>query len=167
MICCSDTLIFPNWPLHVDLVLPDLLLSSSRVVANSQKSAHLLDTGEQDLSSHEESNAFGTRRGGETSCLSGTFKLLLTSVSPEFGEVVDLGHRMHRVDAGLNSGVVISVRDHLGERREEVGWVISWVDPESKYGSGFALRCNMDKVHLRLGSSSLHRVVSRSVDMPP
>jgi hypothetical protein len=53
--------------LYVDLMLPNLLLGTCRVVADSEKLPHLLYAGEQDLSRHEETDALGTRRRGETS----------------------------------------------------------------------------------------------------
>lgn len=53
--------------LSVDLVKPNLLLRSGRVVAHTQERAHLLDTNEEDLSGHVESDTLGAGRGCEAS----------------------------------------------------------------------------------------------------
>jgi hypothetical protein len=49
----------PTQRLDVDLVLPDELLGPGRENTDVEKVSHLLDTGEEDVSGHEESDTFG------------------------------------------------------------------------------------------------------------
>lgn len=54
--------------LHIDLVLPDLLLRSSRVLANVQQRLHLFVADEKDITRDKEPDAFGAWRGRQRAC---------------------------------------------------------------------------------------------------
>jgi hypothetical protein len=54
--------------LYIDLVLPDLLLRSSRVLANVQQRLHLFVTDEKDITRHEEPDTFGAWRSRQGAC---------------------------------------------------------------------------------------------------
>jgi hypothetical protein len=62
----SSALLILKHTLDVDLVLPDLLLRTGRVVTDSKEVAHLVDTGEEDLAGHEEPDTLSAGRRRET-----------------------------------------------------------------------------------------------------
>lgn len=89
--------------LLVNSVLPNLLLSSSRVSASTQDRLHLLDTSEQNLSSHEPTDTLTARRASQTAL-----------VGPEFVEVQNRSQSEINIHADflLVLGVSLVEADH-------------------------------------------------------
>lgn len=142
--------------LHINLVSPNLLLSTSRVRANPQDSLHLRIRHKHNVPRHEPTLSLRARWAGQT-----------TLVSPEVAELVDLIERLVDVHRSVGQSNISLVEvDKSGELVEEGAVRVTRVDTDGEHGTLFALGGVVDEMEFGFGSIALHGVIGRCVDVP-
>ena len=127
--------------LLVDAMLPHLLLSSCRVGARAQDSLHLLDTGEQNLSSNEPPDTFVAGWASQTAL-----------ICPEFVEVLDALHGECEIHVKRLLDLHLIKTDHGRKLIEEGAVEVTRVQAEGEDGTLMTLGIDVDEVHLSLAA---------------
>lgn len=141
--------------LGVDLVQPNLLLSTRRVRACAQDRLHLRNRGEEDVPSNEPPDTLSTRWTGQTAL-----------VGPKLIERIDLIQRQRRVELNRLLEARLVEADYGRQLPEEARVRVTWINTECQNGALVALCVDVHQVQLSLRPVTLDGVVGRSMNVP-